>query len=121
MKMMAQNKALTWTGRVLTGLIGLMLTFSAITKFRNPPEVAEQFVGKLGYPDDLILAIGIVEICCVVLYLIPQTAILGAVLLTGYLGGAIATPVRIHDDFLGPAIGGILVWLAIYLRDPRIR
>ena len=119
--MAANNKVLTWVGRVITGLVGLMLVFSATMKFRNPPEVAEQFVGKLGYPEDLILAIGGVEICCVILYLIPQTAILGAVLLTGYLGGAVATHVRIHDNFAGAAIGGVLVWLGLYLRDPRIR
>ena len=119
--MTTQNKALTWTGRVITGLIGLMMVFSASMKLMNPPEVAEQFVGKFGYPEDLTLFIGVVEICCVLLYLIPQTAILGAVLLTGYLGGAIATHVRVHDNFIGPAIFGILVWLAVYLRDPRVR
>lgn len=119
--MAANSKVMTWTGRTITGLVGLMLVFSATMKFKNPPEVAEQFVGKFGYPDDLILAIGIVEICCVVLYLIPQTAILGAVLLTGYLGGAVATHVRVHDNFAGAVIGGVLVWLGLYLRDPRIR
>jgi hypothetical protein len=65
--------------------------------------------------------IGILELSCVILYAIPQTAILGAVLLTGYLGGAIATHVRVHDNFISPAIGGILVWLGVYLRDPRVR
>lgn len=119
--MASQNKALTWTGRMMTGLVGLMMVFSATVKFMNPPDLSEQFVGKLGYPADLILVIGAVEICCAVLYLIPQTAILGAVLLTGYLGGAIATHVRIHDNFAGAAIGGILVWLGLFLRDPRVR
>lgn len=119
--MYTQNQALTWSGWILTGLVGGMLTFSAAMKLLNPPELAEQFVNKFGYPADLILAIGIVEICCLVIYLIPRTAILGAVLLTGYLGGAVATHVRIHDDFFGPAIGGVLVWLAVYLRDPRVR
>jgi len=115
------SKTLTWTGRVITGLVALMLIFSATMKFKNPPEVAEQFVGKLGYPEDLIFAIGIVELSCVLVYLIPQTAILGAVLLTGYLGGAVATHVRIHDNFAGPLIGGVLVWLGVYCRDPRVR
>jgi uncharacterized membrane protein YphA (DoxX/SURF4 family) len=119
--MATNNKALTWTGRVITGLVSLMLIFSATMKFKNPPEVSEQFVGKMGYPDDLIFAIGIVEVSCVLLYLIPQAAILGAVLLTGYLGGAVATHVRIHDNFAGPAIGGVLVWLGVYFRDPRVR
>jgi len=119
--MTAQNKALSWSGRILTGLICAMLTMSASMKLMNRPEVAEQLVGKFGYPEDVGFIIGIVELSCVVVYLIPQTAILGAVLLTGYLGGAIATHVRVSDNFLGPAIGGVLVWLAVYLRDPRVR
>jgi uncharacterized membrane protein YphA (DoxX/SURF4 family) len=119
--MATNSKAMTWAGRVITGLVSLLLIFSATMKFKNPPEVTEQFVGKLGYPADLIFAIGIIEVSCVVLYLIPQTAILGAVLLTGYLGGAVATHVRIHDNFAGPVIGGVLVWLGVYLRDPRVR
>jgi hypothetical protein len=117
----AQSKALTWAGRIITGLIGLMMTFSATMKLMNPPGVAEQFSGKFGYPKELILAIGVVEVSCVVLYLIPRTAVLGAVLLTGYLGGAIATHVRVNDPFIAPAIVGIFVWLGIYLRDPRVR
>jgi uncharacterized membrane protein YphA (DoxX/SURF4 family) len=98
-----------------------MLVFSATMKFMKPPDFDKEFVGKLGYPEDLAFAIGIVEISCVVLYLIPQTAILGAVLLTGYLGGAVATHVRIHDNFAPPVIGGVLVWLGVYFRDPRVR
>ncbi|MGQ0635656.1 MAG: DoxX family protein [Planctomycetaceae bacterium] len=116
-----QKKALTVAGWVISGLIGAGMTFSAVMKFLNRPEIAEQFVNHLGYPADLPFVLGVVELTCVVLYLIPQTAVLGAVVLTGYLGGAIATHVRVHDNFLGPAIGGILVWLALFLRDPRIR
>ncbi|MBI3865228.1 MAG: DoxX family protein [Planctomycetia bacterium] len=119
--MATQHKALTWSGRILTSLLALGLTFSAIAKFSNSKEVAEQFVDTLGYPADLTVAIGIVEISCLVIYLIPQTAVLGAVLLTGYLGGAVATHVRVHDNFAGPVIGGVLVWLAVFLRDPRVR
>ena len=119
--MIAQNKALTWTGHVISGLVCLMLMFSASMKLMNSKEVTDQFVDKLGYPADLTFAIGIVEISCVILYLIPQTAVLGAVLLTGYLGGAVATHVRIQDNFLAPVIGGVLVWLGLYLRDSRIR
>lgn len=119
--MAPQHKALTWTGRVMTGLIGLMLLFSASMKLMNLPDFSKEWVDRLGYSADLALPIAMAEICCAVLYLIPQTTILGAVLLTGYLGGAIATHVRIHDNFIGPAIGGILVWLAVYIRDPRVR
>lgn len=119
--MAAQNKLMTWSGRALSGLVGLMLVFSASMKLKNAPEVAEQLVGKFGYPQDVIVTLGVVEIGCVIVYLIPQTAVLGAILLTGYLGGATATHVRISDPFISPVIGGILVWLAIFLRDPRIR
>jgi uncharacterized membrane protein YphA (DoxX/SURF4 family) len=115
------SKTLTWTGGVITGLVALMLIFSATMKFLNPPDFAKEFVGRLGYPEDLAFAIGVAEVSCVLLYLIPRTAILGAVLLTGYLGGAVATHVRIHDNFAGPLIGGVLVWLGVYCRDPRIR
>jgi hypothetical protein len=112
---------MTWAGWIITGLIALGLTFSAAMKFLNPPDVSKEFVGRLGYPADLLLYIGITELACLIIYLIPRTAVLGAVLLTGYLGGAIATHVRIGDNFLGPAIGGVLVWLALFLRDARVR
>ena len=116
-----QTKVMTWTGWVLTVLIGLMMTFGGVYVLTDPPELKEQFVGKFGYPEDSALAIGIVELCCAALYLIPRTSILGAVLLTGYLGGAVATHVRVHDNFVAAVIVGILVWLAVYLRDPRVR
>jgi hypothetical protein len=116
-----KSKTLTWVGRVITGLIAVMMVASAIMKLMNRPDVAEQLVGKFGYPAEVTLILGIVEISCVILYVIPQTAVLGAVLLTGYLGGAIATHVRVQDNFVGPVIGGILVWLAVYFRDPRVR
>lgn len=116
-----QTKVMTWTGWVLTVLIGLMMTFGGAYVLMDPPDLKEQFVGKFGYPEDLSLAIGVVELCCAVLYLVPRTTILGAVLLTGYLGGAVATHVRVHDNFIVPVIVGMLVWLAVYLRDPRVR
>ena len=95
-----QAKWMTWTGWVITVLIVLMMAVSGTLKLVNPPKLAEQFTGTFGYPGDVTMYIGIVEISCVILYLIPPTAVLGAVLLTGYLGGAIATHVRIHDNFL---------------------
>jgi uncharacterized membrane protein YphA (DoxX/SURF4 family) len=116
-----QNKAMTWIGWGISGLIGLMLLASATMKLLSPPDMVEQFVDKLGYPQHLLLALAITEVSCVIVYLIPRTAILGAVLLTGYLGGAIATHVRVQDNFVPPVIGGVLVWLAVYLRDPRVR
>jgi DoxX-like protein len=119
-----QHKALTVLGWILTVLVGLLLSFSATMKFSYPPQVAEQFVGKFGYPEDLVVPIGIAEVCCVLVYLVPRTAVLGAILLTGYLGGATATHVRVHDDIgsvVAPVIAGVVTWLGIYLRDPRLR
>ena len=116
-----QTKVMTWTGWAITVLIGLMMTFGGVYVLTDPPELKEQFVGKFGYPEDLALPIGVVELCCAALFLIPRTSILGAVLLTGYLGGAVATHVRVHDSFVAAVIVGILVWLAMYLRDPRVR
>jgi uncharacterized membrane protein YphA (DoxX/SURF4 family) len=116
-----QHKALTWVGWVITVLVALLMTASGTMKLRNPPQLAEQFVDKFGYPEDVTLYIGIVELSCAALYLIPPTAILGAVLLTGYLGGAIATHVRVHDSFIPPAVIGVFVWIALFLRDPRVR
>jgi hypothetical protein len=116
-----QPKAMTWTGWVITVLIVLLMTASGAGKIANPPTLAKLMTETFGYPDDVTLYIGIVELCCAVLYLNSQTTILGAVLLTGYLGGAIATHVRIHENFLAPAIIGIFVWLGLFLRDPRIR
>lgn len=116
-----QSKVMTWSGRILTAFVGLMLLFSATMKLQNAPEVSEQMVGKFGYLKETIPTIGIIEATCALIYLIPQTTVLGAVLLTGYLGGAIATHVRVSDAFVGPLIGGILVWLGVFLRDPRMR
>jgi hypothetical protein len=116
-----QNKAMTATGWVITGLVTLMMIFSGSMKVMNPPSLAEQFVGKFGFPDDVTVILGIVELSCVALYLIPPTAILGAILLTGYLGGAVATHVRVHDSFIAPVIVGVFAWLGVFLRDPRVR
>ena len=111
---------LYWIGWVLTILPVLMLLMSAAMKFLKPPEVIEGFT-KLGWGEDLALALGIIEVVCTIIYLIPRTAVLGAILLTGYLGGAIATHVRVHDPFITPIILGMVIWGALYLRDPRLR
>lgn len=111
-----------WAGRILTALPILMMSFSATMKFIRPPQMLEQFVRTFGYPESTLLAIGVVEISCVLLYAIPRTAILGAVLITGYLGGAVATHVRIADpSFVMPFMLGVLAWAGVYLRDERLR
>lgn len=120
--MFQQSKAMTWAGWILTAFIGFMLiVVSAGSKLQGADEVQKQMVGFFGYPESTIKPIGIAEAICAVLFVIPQTAVLGAVLLTGYLGGAVASHVRVSDGIYGPVIGGVLVWLALFLRDPRIR
>ena len=114
------SKGAYWTGWVLGIVPCLLLVFSAVMKLLRPPAVIEGFV-KLGYAAQLAVPIGIVELSCTILYLIPRTAVLGAILLTGYLGGAIATHVRAGEAFIPAAIPGVLLWLGLFLRDPRVR
>jgi uncharacterized membrane protein YphA (DoxX/SURF4 family) len=97
-----------------------MLFMSAAMKFSQNKQVLEGF-DHLGWPARLAIPLGIVEITCTILYLIPRTAALGAILLTGYLGGAIATHVRVGEAFIIPLILGIVLWGGIFLRDPRLR
>jgi len=114
------SKKALWTGYVMSILPVLLLVMSAVMKFAKPEPVVEGFA-HLGYPESLALALGIVELGCTILYLIPQTAVLGAILLTAYLGGATATHVRIEEAFFMPIILGIFVWGGLFLRDRRIR
>jgi hypothetical protein len=98
-----------------------MLFFSGSMKLVKPEDVVKGFE-HLGYPEHLALTLGIVEIGCTLVYLIPRTAVLGAILLTGYLGGAIATHVRVLEmQFFVPLVLGVLIWGGLFLRDPRMR
>lgn len=115
------HKVMFWIGWVITGLIGLLMAFSAYAKFTGTTEVLAAFETEFGYPAGVINAIAITELACLALYLFPRTAVLGAVLLTGYLGGAVATHVRVSDPFITPAAVGVMVWVALYLRDGRVR
>jgi len=91
-------------------------------KFMRPPEVVDSFVHKFGYPERELLILGVVEFVCALLYAIPRTAFLGAILVTGYFGGAIATQVRVGDPtFFSPLLLGIFAWAGLYLRDDRLR
>ena len=110
-----------WTGRVLSGLPVVLLLLSASMKLSHPPMVVETFVGKLGYPASVLPSLAVLELFCTVVYIVPRTAVLGAVLLTGYLGGAVATHVRVGDAFVVPLLLGVLVWAGLYLRDERVR
>jgi hypothetical protein len=109
-----------WTGRVLSALPVLMLLMSAGMKLLQRQEVVTEF-SRLGYPQSAIMAIGVVELLSVLLYAIPRTSVLGAVLLTGYLGGAVATHVRLSEAFAIPLVIGIVVWAGLFLRDARLR
>ncbi len=114
------SKYMIWAGYVMSALPVLMLLFSAAMKFARPAPVVEGFA-HLGYPESLALPLGLIELTCTILYVFPRTAVLGAILLTGYLGGAVATHVRIGEPFIMPAVLGVLVWGGLFLRDPRIR
>jgi hypothetical protein len=114
------SKKALWAGRIISAIPVLMLTVSAVAKLLRPPTLMQEFV-RLEVPGRLAVTIGIIELACAVIYAIPRTAVLGAILLTGYLGGAILTHLRIGDPFWSPIIPGVLVWLGLYLRDPRLR
>lgn len=110
-----------WIGWLLGILPALLLVTSASFKFIKPDRMEEN-LRPLGWRIDQMNGLGILELSVAVIYLIPQTSILGAILVTGYIGGAIATHVRIGDYFLVPHILiGVLVWLGVWLRDPRLR
>jgi len=115
-----QDNKLIWAGRILSALPVFALLGSGVMKISQSPQVIENFA-KFGYQPEKLAPIGIVELLCTILYLIPQTSVLGAILLTGYLGGATATHVRISDAFLAPVLIGMMVWGGLFLRDPRIR
>ncbi|MFI5399809.1 MAG: DoxX family protein [SAR324 cluster bacterium] len=112
-----------WCGRILSAAVVLFLLFDGITKLIQESHVVEG-MALLGYPAHLIVPIGIEVLACTVLYVIPRTAILGAILLTGHLGGATASMVRVGDPqhpYAFPVVFGILVWLGLYMRDDLLR
>lgn len=116
------SKARIWTGRILSGLVALFMLFDAVMKFVKPIQVVEGTT-KLGYPESCITGLGVVLLVSTILYLIPRTSILGAILLTGYLGGAVATHVRVSAgwfNILFPVVFGCLAWAGLYLRDHRL-
>ena len=118
------SKGRLWTGRIMSALPSLFLLVDGIGKLIKPAPVVEGTV-QLGYPESVLLGLGIVLLACTVLYVIPRTAILGAILLTGYLGGAVATHVRVGNPLfshvLFPVYVAVLIWGGIYLRDERLR
>jgi hypothetical protein len=116
-------KKIVWTGRILSGLAALFLVVDGGMKLLKPVVVLEA-TRQLGYPESQITAIGVVLLACTLLYAFPRTSIFGAILLTGYLGGATASQVRIGAGWFNVAFAvmfGVLVWAGLWLRDPRVR
>jgi hypothetical protein len=109
-----------WAGRILSALPVLLMVVTGLFSLLKPAAVMPGFV-HYGYPDGALERIATVEILCAILYAIPRTSILGAILLTGYLGGATATHVRVGEPFFIPIVVGIVVWAGLFLRDERVR
>jgi len=113
-----------WAGRIISALPVVFLLVDSIMKIFKPPVVVKATV-ELGYAETVIVSFGILLLTCTVLYVIPRTSLLGAILLTGYLGGAVATNVRVGNPLfthiLFPVYLGVLIWLGLYLRDERLR
>jgi len=118
------SKKSLWVGRILSGLVTAFLLFDAMIHLLRPAPVVEAFA-KLHLPLSLAVELGIVELVCLALYVIPQMSILGAILLTGYLGGAVAIQMTTSNSLFGevlfPVYVGVLVWGGLYLRDERLR
>lgn len=109
-----------WVGRVISVLASLVFLLSAFLKLKDGPEVMKGFA-HLGVPTSMMMPLSILEISCVVIYLIPATSVVGAILLTGYVGGTICTHWRVGDPFYVQIVLGIIIWLGLYLRESRLK
>lgn len=119
---MQVTKGKLWTGRIITALPVLLLLMDGVMKLFKPAVVVNATM-QLGYGQNAIVPIGMVLVACTLIYLLPSTSVLGAILLTGYLGGAVATHVRVGGGafpILFPVIMGVLIWGGLYLREPRV-
>ena len=119
----ASSKKRLWAGWIMGGLPALFLLLDASMKFVKPAAVVEGSL-KVGFPESTLVGIGIALLLSTLLYLVPRTAVLGAILLTGYLGGAVATNVRVIGpvfNIVFPIIFAALLWGAIWLRDRRLQ
>ena len=114
------SKPILWTSRVMVALPVLMMFMSAFFKFQRGSEVVKSFE-HLGWSMDTVVILGVLQTVCAILYAIPRTAVLGAILLTGYLGGAMAACVRVGDSWILQFVFGVILWGGLYLRDSRIR
>jgi hypothetical protein len=115
------SKKMIWTGRVVSAIPILLMLFSAAMKFAKPVPVVQGMV-RFGYPESQLFLLGVLESLSCVVYLIPRTAVLGAILMTGYLGGATASNVRIGDpSYIMTVFLGVCVWGGLFFRDERVR
>jgi hypothetical protein len=118
-----ESKGMLWTGRILSGLMALFFVFDGVAHLMKPAPVVEAF-GRLGYPLSASVGIGVLALICTAIYVTPKSAVLGAILLTGYLGGAVSTHVRAGStlfEMIFPLILGALVWTGIFVRDAQLR
>jgi hypothetical protein len=117
--------AILWTGRVLTGLFALFILGASVAPKLLQLPIADETMAQLGWPPGYVLMIGMIELACLVLYLIPRTSVLGAVLMMGLLGGAIATQIRagspLFSHILFSVYLGLFMWGGLWLRDPRLQ
>jgi hypothetical protein len=122
-KPLTVSKGRLWTGRILSTLPVLFMLMDGVMKLMKPDFVVKATV-QLGYPENVIVPLGITVLICTILYAVPRTAILGAILLTGYLGGAVSTHVRAGDPLfshiLAPVYFAVIIWIGLYLREPRL-
>ena len=114
------NRTAVISGRIISTLVGLFMIVDGIGHVMRLAPYVKGTV-DVGYPASILVPLGIVELLCAILYAIPRTTILGAILLTAYFGGATATHVRMGQPFYFPIVFGVLTWLALYLRDSRLR
>ncbi len=117
-------KAMLWAGYVISGLVVLFLLFDAGIKLVEL-DIVKQTMAELGYPSDVVFGLGVLTLVCTLLYVVPQTSVLGAILLTGYLGGAIATHLRVGSPVFSHLLFGgylgLMIWGGLFLRDPKLR
>ena len=117
----AASKKMAWAGRVISAIPVLLMVFSAVLKLVKAAPVVQGFP-RYGYPESLIVIIGALELLSCIVYVIPSTAVLGAILMTGYLGGATATNVRVGDpSYIMTVLLGVFVWGGLFFRDARLR
>jgi len=115
------SKGMLWTGRIMSALPVLLILSASSIKLARTSAAIEGTV-KAGYPASLVVPIGIIELACMVLYLIPATSVLGAIFTTALMGGATATLLRVGDPSIPlPIVTGVLVWGGLFLRDARLR